>query len=207
MATTCAPARSPASRRAQRFAEDGGPVVGICNGFQVLAESHLLPGAFQKNAGLKFVARRMMRVETTESVLTSHARVGDVLDIPINHFEGNYTCSPETLAEFRGVSSCATSTIRMARSTTSQASATTGGTWWASCRIPERACNPLLGSTDGVVMMSSMWLPPARSVRPATELRPLRLTGAAGHPAASAPRPQRPPLTRHAAYLMPLRSP
>src|SRR4029079_9693977 len=80
------------------FAADGGPVVGICNGFQVLTEAHLLPGALQKNAGLKFLCPEVgLRVETTDSALTASASKGDVLRVPINHFEGNYTCSPETL--------------------------------------------------------------------------------------------------------------
>ena len=91
---------SPIMAAVSEFAAAGGPVVGICNGFQVLAEAHLLPGALQKNAGLKFrCGMTQLRVESTDSVLTSNATVGDVLDIPINHFEGNYTCSPETLAE------------------------------------------------------------------------------------------------------------
>ncbi|MFN7151565.1 MAG: phosphoribosylformylglycinamidine synthase subunit PurQ, partial [Microthrixaceae bacterium] len=94
---------SPVMSAVSEFAAAGGPVVGICNGFQVLTEAHLLPGALQKNAGLKFrCGTAQLRVETTDSVLTSAAAVGDVLDIPINHFEGNYTCSPETLAELRG---------------------------------------------------------------------------------------------------------
>ena len=81
------------------FAAAGGPVVGICNGFQVLTEAGLLPGALQKNRGLKFLCTTVaVRVESTESALTGRARAGDVLRLPINHFEGNYTCSPETLA-------------------------------------------------------------------------------------------------------------
>lgn len=69
-------------------------MVGICNGFQVLTEAGLLPGALQKNRGLKFLCTTVqLRVETTRSVLTSEASVGDVLRVPINHFEGNYTCA------------------------------------------------------------------------------------------------------------------
>ncbi len=84
------------------FAAAGGPVVGICNGFQVLTEAELLPGALQKNAGLKFLCETVeLRVETTDSVLTNQAQVGQRLRIPINHFEGNYVCDAETLAELR----------------------------------------------------------------------------------------------------------
>jgi len=93
---------SPVMQAVAKFAADGGPVVGICNGFQVLTEAGLLPGALQKNRGLKFLCTTVeLRVESTRSVLTSEASVGDMLRIPINHFEGNYTCSPETLAELR----------------------------------------------------------------------------------------------------------
>src|SRR5919206_2219131 len=89
---------SPVMDAVAEFARDGGPVVGICNGFQVLTEAQLLPGALQKNAGLKFLCQTVeLRVESTNSVLTSNAEVGDRLRVPINHFEGNYTCSAETL--------------------------------------------------------------------------------------------------------------
>ena len=73
---------SPVMEAVQAFAADGGPVVGICNGFQVLTEAGLVPGALQKNAGLKFLCTTVeLRVETTSSVLTSEAQVGDVLRI------------------------------------------------------------------------------------------------------------------------------
>src|SRR6266571_2530994 len=79
------------------FAADGGPVVGICNGFQVLTEAGLLPGALQKNRGLKFLCKTVeLRVESTDSALTSEAALGSVVRVPINHFEGNYTCTTET---------------------------------------------------------------------------------------------------------------
>ena len=84
---------SPVMHAVSEFAAAGGPVVGICNGFQVLCEAHLLPGALQKNAGLKFLCETVeLRVETTTTALTNQAQVGDVLRIPINHFEGNYVC-------------------------------------------------------------------------------------------------------------------
>src|SRR5215207_5007830 len=93
---------SPVMQAVARFAADGGPVVGICNGFQVLTESGLLPGALQKNAGLKFLCRpARLRVEAGGTPLTSGVAPGTELVIPINHFEGNYTCTPETLAELQ----------------------------------------------------------------------------------------------------------
>lgn len=87
---------SPVMGAVAGFARAGGPVVGICNGFQVLTEAGLLPGALQKNRGLKFLCTTVsLRVESTGSALTRRTRVGDVLQVPINHFEGNYTCSSE----------------------------------------------------------------------------------------------------------------
>src|SRR5687767_8619891 len=93
---------SPIMDAVRSMAAEGGPVLGICNGFQVLTAAGLLPGALQKNAGLKFVCRTVeLRVESTNSVLTSSVAAGEILSIPINHFEGNYTCSSETLARLR----------------------------------------------------------------------------------------------------------
>ena len=94
---------SPVMQAVGEHAAAGGPVVGICNGFQVLCEAGLLPGALQKNAGLKFLCRpERLRVEAGGTALTTGVEVGTELTIPINHFEGNYTCEPETLAELRG---------------------------------------------------------------------------------------------------------
>src|SRR5471030_2294671 len=82
---------SPVMDAVRDFAAQGGPVVGICNGFQVLTEAQLLPGALQKNAGLKFLCETVeLRVETTSTVLSNGCAVGQLLRIPINHFEGNY---------------------------------------------------------------------------------------------------------------------
>ena len=90
---------SPIMGAITEAANEGMPVVGICNGFQVLTEAGLLPGALQKNAGLKFINDwQILTVASTNSALTSAATVGQELNIPINHFEGNYTCSPETVS-------------------------------------------------------------------------------------------------------------
>src|SRR5690606_13663737 len=91
---------SPIMSAVTAFADSGGPVVGICNGFQVLTEAGLLPGALQKNKGLKFLCTTAtLEVTSSESILTRGLDVGTRLKIPVNHFEGNYTCSAETLAE------------------------------------------------------------------------------------------------------------
>jgi phosphoribosylformylglycinamidine synthase len=150
---------SPIMAAVTEFAAAGGPVVGICNGFQVLAEAHLLPGALQKNAGLKFrCGMTQLRVESTDSVLTSNATVGDVLDIPINHFEGNYTCSPETLAELRSEDRVVVRYVDNPNGSVDDIAGicNAGRNVVGLMPHPERACNDLLGSSDGVVMMSSM---------------------------------------------------
>lgn len=150
---------SPVMEAVRRFAESGGPVVGICNGFQVLTESHMLPGALQKNAGLKFrCGTAQLRVETTDSVLTSQARIGQVLDIPINHFEGNYTCSPETLAELRGDERVVLRYLDNPNGSVDDIAGicSQGRNVVGLMPHPERACHPLLGSTDGLVMMQSL---------------------------------------------------
>ena len=106
-ATTCARAPWPASRpswtRSRDFARAGGPVVGICNGFQVLTEAGLLPGALQKNGRLRFLCQPARLVGRLDGVGAHRAAtVGDELVIPINHFSGNYTCDAETLAPAAG---------------------------------------------------------------------------------------------------------
>ncbi len=91
---------SPVMRAVERFARRGGLVLGICNGFQILLEAGLLPGAMLRNAGLRFICRQVhMRVETTATPFTSAARPGQVLSVPIAHSEGNYFCDERTLAD------------------------------------------------------------------------------------------------------------
>ena len=89
---------SPVMAAIADVAAAGGPVLGICNGFQVLTEAGLLPGALQKNRGLTFISEpTTLVVASTRSVLTRRARVGQELTVPINHFSGAYTCDDETL--------------------------------------------------------------------------------------------------------------
>jgi phosphoribosylformylglycinamidine synthase len=89
---------SPVMQAVKRFAAAGGLVLGICNGFQILTEAGLLPGALLRNAGLKFICKPVfLRAETTASPFTSGLAQGEVLQIPIAHMEGNYFCTPEEL--------------------------------------------------------------------------------------------------------------
>ena len=90
---------SPIMAAVRRFADAGGPVLGVCNGFQVLCESGLLPGALMRNHGLHFVCDFVhVRVEQAAAPFTSRARVGDVLRMPVKHGEGSYVATPEQLA-------------------------------------------------------------------------------------------------------------
>jgi phosphoribosylformylglycinamidine synthase len=93
---------SPVMESVRKFAGGGGLVLGICNGFQILCESGLLPGALMRNVGLKYVCKQVqVRVENVETPFTNACTQGDVLTIPIGHMEGNYFCDPETLEELR----------------------------------------------------------------------------------------------------------
>ena len=150
---------SPVMDAVSEFAASGGPVVGICNGFQVLTEAGLLPGALQKNAGLTFVCDTVtLRVETTRTVLTGLARPGAQLRIPINHFEGNYVCSPETLAELRDQDRVVVRYVENPNGSLDDIAGicNEGGNVVGLMPHPERASDLLLGSDDGVVMLRSL---------------------------------------------------
>jgi len=150
---------SPVMEGVRSFAAGGGPVVGICNGFQVLTEAGLLPGALQKNAGLKFLCTTTtVRVETTTTPLTSEARVGDELRIPINHFEGNYTCDPDTLAELRAEDRVVVRYVGNPNGSVDDIAGVCneGRNVVGLMPHPERACHPLVGSTDGRVLLRSL---------------------------------------------------
>ena len=150
---------SPVMDAVRRFADEGGPVVGICNGFQILTEAGLLPGALQKNAGLKFLCREVeLRVESTTTALTSALQRGDVLRIPINHFEGNYTCSPETLAELRADDRVVVRYVENPNGSVDDIAGvcSSGRNVVGLMPHPERSSHPLLGSTDGIGMFRSL---------------------------------------------------
>lgn len=150
---------SPVMSAVAEFAAAGGPVVGICNGFQVLTEAGLLPGALQKNAGLKFVcAPAQLRVETTNSVLTRAAEKGAVLRIPINHFEGNYTCDKETLAQLRDEDRIVLRYVVNPNGSVDDIAGVCneGRNVVGLMPHPERSTSELLGSTDGLPLLRSL---------------------------------------------------
>jgi phosphoribosylformylglycinamidine synthase I len=93
---------SPVMESVQKFAAGGGIVLGICNGFQILCESGLLPGALMRNVGLKYICKPVdVRVETAATLFTSGCQNGEVLRIPIGHMDGNYFCDEATLEELQ----------------------------------------------------------------------------------------------------------
>jgi phosphoribosylformylglycinamidine synthase len=156
---------SPVMRAVRDFAQRGGPVLGICNGFQVLCEAHLLPGALTRNAGLRFVHRdQHIRVETDRSAWTNGLAVGTVLDIPVKNGEGRYVHdNPDELfdagqvlavycdAEGQiGDESDPNGSIRHIAGVTNERGNVAG-----LMPHPEHAVDPLLGSTDGARLIGA----------------------------------------------------
>ena len=143
---------SPIMGAITQFIADGGPVVGICNGFQVLTEAGLLPGALQKNSGLKFLCQpTVLRVDSTDSVLTRRVTIGAELSVPINHFEGNYTCDVETLARLRDEDRIVLRYVDNPNGSLDDIAGVCNeeGNVVGLMPHPERACDELLGSADG----------------------------------------------------------
>ncbi len=150
---------SPVMSAVAEFAAGGGPVIGICNGFQVLTEAGLLPGALQKNRGLKFLCTTVpVRVEATDTPLTRSADKGAVLRIPVNHFEGNYTCDDDTLARLNAEERVV---LRYVENPNGSIDDIAGICNEARNVVglmphPERAASELLGSSDGLPLLRSL---------------------------------------------------
>jgi phosphoribosylformylglycinamidine synthase len=150
---------SPVMSAVKKFAREGGLVLGICNGFQILVESGLLPGALIRNRGLKFICRPVaLRTETTASPFTSAAAKGQVLTLPIAHGEGCYYADERTLdqleAEDRVVFRYLDNPNGSVRDIAGLLSE--GRNVMGMMPHPERATEPLMGSSDGLVVLRSM---------------------------------------------------
>lgn len=159
---------SPVMKAVEKFARGGGMVLGICNGFQILLEAGLLPGAMMRNSGLRFICRQVyIRVEQTDTPFTNVAAQGQILRIPIAHSDGNYSCDEETLASLEKNREV------IFRYTTPDGSDDAAGNPNGSMNNiagicnrerniaglmphPERAVESALGSSDGLVIFRSM---------------------------------------------------
>ena len=159
---------SPVMQSVKKFAADGGLVLGICNGFQILCEAGMLPGALMRNAGLKYICKQVhLRTDTTDTPFTQGLTKGQVLQIPIGHMEGNYFCDAATLAELeredRIVFRYATATGEITAAANPNGSlGNIAGVLNAGRNVlgmmphPDRSSEKLLGSADGWLLFESM---------------------------------------------------
>jgi phosphoribosylformylglycinamidine synthase len=163
---------SPVMKAVERFARGGGLVLGICNGFQILLEAGLLPGAMMRNQGLRFLCRQVhIRVEATDTPFTSAATRGQALEIPIAHMEGNYFCEAAELAELERNNQIIFHYVRSdgGDADAGDREANPNGSLHAIAGIcnrernvlglmphPERAVELALGSADGLVIFRSL---------------------------------------------------
>jgi phosphoribosylformylglycinamidine synthase len=150
---------SPVMKAVRRFASDGGLVLGVCNGFQILVEAGLLPGALIRNRGLKFICREVrLTVETADSPFTCAARKGQILRLPIAHGEGCYFADERTLDELEAEDRIAfrydgnpNGSLRDIAGILSRERNVMG-----MMPHPERSTEPLMGSSDGLAVFQSM---------------------------------------------------
>ena len=159
---------SPVMESVKKFAHGGGLVLGICNGFQILTESGLLPGALMRNAGLKYICKQVhLRVETADSPFTGGLAKGDVLQMPIGHMEGNYFCTPDELRQLEAEDRIAFRYATPAGEITPAANpngslSNIAGILNAGRNVlgmmphPDRSSEQLLGSADGWKVFASM---------------------------------------------------
>ncbi|MEV8466685.1 phosphoribosylformylglycinamidine synthase subunit PurQ [Fluviibacterium sp. DFM31] len=152
-------AQAPITRAVADFAARGGMVLGICNGFQVLTESGILPGALMRNAGIKFVCKPVpLEVVTADSPFTADLEAGSRIEIPVSHHDGNYFADAEVLARLKGENRIA---FRYA-SDINGSMDRIAGVLSENRRVlgmmphPERAIDPLHGGTDGAAIFSSI---------------------------------------------------
>lgn len=159
---------SPVMESVRKFADGGGLVLGICNGFQILCESGLLPGALMRNVGLKYVCKPVqVRVENAETPFTNACRKGEVLTIPIGHMEGNYFCTADDLHKLEAEDRIAFRYSTPAGEITPEANPNgslsniagilnEGRNVLGMMPHPDRSSEKLLGSADGWKIFASM---------------------------------------------------
>ena len=150
---------SPVMAAVRKFAADGGPVLGICNGFQILVEAGLLPGALIRNRNLKFICREVrLRTETLDSPFTSAAERGQILRMPIAHGEGCYIADERTLDELAAEDRVAFRYVENPNGSMRDIAAILNGrrNVLGLMPHPERATEPLMGSSDGLVVFRSL---------------------------------------------------
>ncbi|MGP9804659.1 phosphoribosylformylglycinamidine synthase subunit PurQ [Paracoccus sp. NSM] len=152
-------AHSPIAAALRAHAERGGYVLGICNGFQVLTELGLLPGALMRNAGLTFLCKpATLRVETTDSAFTVGYQAGQQISVPVAHHDGNYQIDAEGLAALRDQDRIAFTYAPAINGSV----ADIAGVVSANRRVlgmmphPERAADPVLGATDGAALFAGL---------------------------------------------------
>ncbi len=161
-------AHSPIMRDVVAKAKAGTPVIGICNGFQVLTESGLLPGVLMRNASLKFICKDvLLKVETTDTMFTRSYRKGEVIRVPIAHAEGNYFTDPATLDRLEGEGRVVFRYVDEAGNATAEANPNgaqrnIAGICSENRRVlgmmphPERLFEPMQGGTDGRKLFESL---------------------------------------------------
>jgi phosphoribosylformylglycinamidine synthase I len=150
---------SPVMDAVAGFAAGGGLVLGICNGFQILCEAGLLPGALLRNAGLKYICKPVpVRVETTDTPFTNACQKGEVLTIPIGHMEGNYFCDEQTLADLRRQDRIVFRYVDNPNGSLDNIAGicSPGRNVLGLMPHPERASEALLGSSDGFKVFQSL---------------------------------------------------
>ena len=159
---------APVMGSVKKFAAAGGPVMGICNGFQILCEAGLLPGALMRNAGLRYICKQIhLRVETADSPFTHTLARGEVLKMPIGHMEGNYFCDDATLATLKRDDRVAFRYCTPAGEVTAEANPngslesiagvlSEGRNVLGMMPHPDRSSEALLGSADGLKLFEGL---------------------------------------------------